>query len=237
METIICKDNDDLSERAADIMEETLAKTENPVFGLATGSTPVRLYEILIERCKAGKISFQDATSFNLDEYVGLAGDDVNSYRYFMDTKLFRHIDIKHENTNIPDGLTKDPVEECKNYEEKIKNAGKVDVQILGLGLNGHIGFNEPGTDFESRTRVVKLDASTREANARFFNSVDEVPTQALTMGIASIMDAKKIILLVSGEKKATILREVINGEVTKEVPASILQRHPDVTILTDINL
>src|SRR5699024_2847293 len=188
-------------------------------------------------KCKAGDISFQHATTFNLDEYVGLAGDNVNSYRYYMDNKLFNHIDIKKEHTNIPNGLADNPEVECGNYEAKLQSVGKVDVQILGLGLNGHIGFNEPGTDFESKTHVVELDASTREANARFFDSIDEVPTQAVTMGIASIMEAKKILLLVQGEKKAAILKEVINGEVTNQVPASILQNHPNVTILTDVLL
>lgn len=237
MEIIVCKDNNELSSKAAELVGDTLYQKENPILGLATGSTPERLYEILIENNKQGDITFEHAASFNLDEYVGLAGTDPNSYRYFMDEHLFNHIDIKKERTHIPDGLSKDMEAACKNYEEQIKSAGQVDLQILGLGLNGHIGFNEPGTDFAGRTRVVELDETTREANARFFNSIDDVPTQAITMGIASIMEAEQIVLLVQGEKKAAILKEVINGEVTNQVPASVLQRHPNVTVLTDVNL
>src|SRR5699024_3232579 len=175
MEIIVCKDNNELSYKASEFVTDIVNRKENPVLGLATGSTPEKLYELLIEENKQGNVSFDHATSFNLDEYVGLDANDVNSYRYFMDEHLFIHIDV----------------------------------HILGLGLNGHIGFNEPGTDFSGRTRVVDLDETTREANARFFNSIDEVPTQAITMGIASIMEAEKILLLVQGEKKAAILKEV----------------------------
>lgn len=237
MEIIVCKDNNELSSKAAELVGDILYQKENPILGLATGSTPERLYEILIEKNKQGDITFEHAASFNLDEYVGLAGTDPNSYQYFMDEHLFNHIDIKKERTHIPDGLSKDMEAACKKYEEQIKSAGQVDLQILGLGLNGHIGFNEPGTDFAGRTRVVDLDETTREANARFFDSIDDVPTQAITMGIASIMEAEQIVLLVQGEKKAAILKEVINGEVTNQVPASVLQRHPNVTVLTDVNL
>ncbi len=237
MEILTVKNNEELSLKAAEMIAQIVHKRERPVLGLATGSTPERLYEILIEKRKAGDISFEHATSFNLDEYVGLSGDDSNSYRYFMDEKLFHGIDIKRENTHIPNGLTQDPTQECENYEAKIAQVGQIDVQILGLGLNGHIGFNEPGTDFSSRTHVVHLDDSTREANARFFNGLADVPQEAITMGIASIMEADKIILLVHGEKKAAILRQVVEGSVTNDVPASVLQRHPNVTVITDIQL
>ena len=154
-----------------------------------------------------------------------------------MDTKLFNDIDIAKENTHVPNGLANDAAEEVKQYEEKIAAAGNVDLQILGIGLNGHIGFNEPGTDVNARTHVVDLDESTREANSRFFNSMDEVPTQAITMGIGTIMEAKKILLLVQGEKKAAILNKVVHGEVTGDVPASYLQMHPNVTIITDLDV
>ncbi|HLR55082.1 MAG TPA: glucosamine-6-phosphate deaminase [Pseudogracilibacillus sp.] len=237
MEIIVCKDNNELSYKASEFVTDIVNRKENPVLGLATGSTPEKLYELLIEENKQGNVSFDHATSFNLDEYVGLDANDVNSYRYFMDEHLFNHIDINKENTHIPNGLSTDMDTACRDYEAQIKAAGPIDVQILGLGLNGHIGFNEPGTDFSGRTRVVDLDETTREANARFFNSIDEVPTQAITMGIASIMEAEKILLLVQGEKKAAILKEVINGEVTNQVPASILQNHPNVTVLTDVLL
>src|SRR5699024_244238 len=237
MEIIVCKDNKELSYKASEFVTDIVNRKENPVLGLATGSTPEKLYELLIEENKQGNVSFDHATSFNLDEYVGLDANDVNSYRYFMDEHLFNHIDINKENTHIPNGLSTDKDTACRDYEAQIKAAGPIAVQILGLGLNGHIGYNEPGTDFSGRTRVVDLDETTREANARFFNSIDEVPTQAITMGIASIMEAEKILLLVQGEKKAAILKEVINGEVTNQVPASILQNHPNVTVLTDVLL
>lgn len=229
--------NDALSMKAADIITDTLHTTENPVLGLATGSTPERLYEILIERCQSGEITFEHTSTFNLDEYVGLAADDINSYRYFMNQNLFNRIDVKIENTHIPDGTAEDLDAVCEAYEAEMEKAGHVDVQILGLGLNGHIAFNEPGTSFDIRTHVVTLDEMTRESNARFFDEMEDVPTHAITMGIDSIMDAKKIILLVTGEKKADILRQVVEGNITKDVPASILQNHPDVTVITDIDL
>jgi|SRR5699024_68304 len=236
MNIIKVENNEALSEKAADMIEDTLHAKENPVLGLATGSTPERLYEILQKRCHDGKVSFQHATTFNLDEYIGLAGDNPNSYRQFMNEKLFNGIDIQKENTHIPNGVAEDPDKEAIDYEKKLADAGKIDLQILGIGLNGHIGFNEPGSDVKSRTQVVDLAESTIEANARFFNSMDEVPTQAITMGIGTIMEASKIILLVQGEKKAEILSKVLHGDVTSDVPASFLQMHKDVTIITDID-
>ncbi|HLQ74652.1 MAG TPA: glucosamine-6-phosphate deaminase, partial [Alloiococcus sp.] len=173
-------------------------------------------------------------TTFNLDEYVGLAGDDPNSYRYFMNEKLFKHVDISTDKTHVPNGVAKDLNAECENYEQFIQDVGGIDLQVLGLGTNGHIAFNEPGTSFESRTSVVDLTQETLEANRRFFNSIDEVPTQALSMGIGLIFEAKEIILLVSGEAKAEALSRVINGKVTEELPGSILQQHDHVTIIAD---
>ena len=236
MNIIKVENNEALSEKAADMIEDTLNTKENPVLGLATGSTPERLYEILQKRCQDGKVSFKHATTFNLDEYIGLAGDDPNSYRQFMNEKLFNGIDIQKENTHIPNGVAEDPNKEAIDYEKKLADAGKIDLQILGIGLNGHIGFNEPGSDVKSRTQVVDLAKTTIEANARFFNSMDEVPTEAITMGIGTIMEASKIILLVQGEKKAEILSKVLHGDVTSDVPASFLQMHKDVTIITDID-
>ncbi|HLR42813.1 MAG TPA: glucosamine-6-phosphate deaminase [Pseudogracilibacillus sp.] len=236
MNIIKVENNEALSEKAADMIEDTLNTKENPVLGLATGSTPERLYEILQKRCQDGKVSFKHATTFNLDEYIGLAGDDPNSYRQFMNEKLFNGIDIQKENTHIPNGVAEDPNKEAIDYEKELADAGKIDLQILGIGLNGHIGFNEPGSDVKSRTQVVDLAKSTIEANARFFDSMDEVPTEAITMGIGTIMEASKIILLVQGEKKAEILSKVLHGDVTSDVPASFLQMHKDVTIITDID-
>lgn len=231
------KNYDELSELAANMLIERIEKVEKPVVGLATGSTPEGMYANLVKKYKAGEISFANVVTFNLDEYAGLSKDDPMSYQYFMYQNLFKDVDIKSENIHIPNGLAEDLEKECEQYEVLIQQEGKIDVQILGLGLNGHIGFNEPGTSFDSRTHVVELEESTRIANSRFFNSLDEVPKKALTMGIGTIMEAKEIIFIVNGEKKADILRKVVHGEVTENVPASILQRHPNITLITDIDV
>ncbi|SHF89465.1 glucosamine-6-phosphate deaminase [Ornithinibacillus halophilus] len=223
-----------MSLKACEKLTSFLKTTDNPVLGLATGSTPEGLYRCLIEKQQQGEISFNNTTTFNLDEYVGLKGNDPNSYRYFMNDKLFDHIDIQLENTHIPNGETSDMNAECETFEKELKEKGPVDIQILGLGLNGHIGFNEPGTPFNSRTHVVELDESTRQANSRFFSSIDEVPKHAITMGIDTIMESKEIILLVSGENKAEAVKKLVQGEVTEEFPASILQKHSNVTIIAD---
>lgn len=237
MNIIKVQDYEAMSQKAADVFIRTINEEKQPILGLATGSTPIKLYENLIEEYKKGTISFQHVRTYNLDEYVGLSRDNENSYHYFMKENLFDHVDIPVEQTHIPDGVASDPEVACADFEASLAEGGAIDLQVLGLGLNGHIGFNEPGTPFDKRTHVVELDASTRKANARFFANIDEVPTQAITMGIATILEAKEILLLVQGEKKAEILRKVINGEVTEDVPASILQRHPNVTIITDIDL
>ncbi|MDY0393245.1 glucosamine-6-phosphate deaminase [Virgibacillus halophilus] len=234
MEVIKVKNYDELSEKASELIAEKLQKLAKPVLGLATGSTPEGLYQKLIEKYKCGDISFKHAQSFNLDEYVGLKKEDPNSYRYYMNEKLFQHVDISPEQTYVPAGDAAAPEKACKEYEEKIKAAGNIDIQILGIGLNGHIGFNEPHTPFTAETHIVDLDASTRQANARFFDSLADVPTQAMTMGIATIMKSKEILLLVSGEKKADTLAQVIQGEVSEALPASVLQNHPHVTIIAD---
>ncbi len=234
LEIIKVKDYQEMSERACDFIVEQLAVTDQPVFGLATGSTPEGLYECLINKYKTKEVSFADVKTFNLDEYVGISQDDPNSYYYYMNKKLFDHIDIPTANAHLPNGNAADLESECKEYENRIKQVGNVDLQVLGLGLNGHIGFNEPGTPFSSRTHVVELDESTRKANARFFPSLDDVPTKAITMGIDSIMESKAIILLVSGKKKADALAKLMNGEITEEFPASILQKHENVTIIAD---
>ena len=237
MKIVKVKNYDELSELAANMLIERIEKVEKPVVGLATGSTPEGMYANLVKKYKAGEISFANVVTFNLDEYAGLSKDDPMSYQYYMYQNLFKDVDIKSENIHIPNGLAEDLEKECEQYEVLIQQEGKIDVQILGLGLNGHIGFNEPGTSFDSRTHVVELEESTRIANSRFFNSLDEVPKKALTMGIGTIMEAKEIIFIVNGEKKADILRKVVHGEVTENVPASILQRHPNITLITDIDV
>lgn len=237
MQLIKVENYQQLSEKAANFVVETINENKEPVLGLATGATPIKLYENLIEKYRNKEVTFINTTTFNLDEYVGLSPNNVNSYRYYMDNNLFNHIDIKQENTHIPNGLVSDLQLECVNYENSIHEAGKIDLLILGLGLNGHIGFNEPGASFEARTHVVKLDDVTKKTNARFFNSIEDVPEKAITMGIKTIMDAKKILLLVNGKQKSKILQKVIYGNITENIPATILQKHPDVTIITDIEL
>lgn len=234
MHIIKVKDYEEMSEKACALLVEKMNQLENPVFGLATGSTPEGLYQRLIEKYSQNHISFKNVTTFNLDEYVGIAKNDPNSYNYFMNEKLFKHVDISADQTNLPNGVAKDLDKECRDYEERISKVGHVDVQILGIGVNGHIGFNEPGTSFTSRTQIVELDESTRNANVRYFDSMDEVPTKAITMGIESIMESKEIVLLVSGEPKAEAVAHLINGDIKEDFPASILQQHDHVTIIAD---
>lgn len=234
MKIIQTKSYDEMSEKACELILEQVQKSEAPVLGLATGSTPEGLYQQLIDQYKAGNVSFKNATTFNLDEYAGLAADDPNSYKYYMNDKLFNHIDLPAERAFVPRGDAENREKECRDYEALIADAGHVDLQVLGLGLNGHIGFNEPGTPLETRTHVVDLDESTRKANARFFPSIEDVPVQALTMGIGTIMESGQIVMLVSGEKKADAVKQLVNGEVTADMPASILQRHENVILIGD---
>ena len=202
-----------------------LKRKPNAILGGATGSTPLGLYAELVRLNKAGEISFKDASSFNLDEYVGLDGTHDQSYRYFMDHNLFDHIDIDKSRTRVPSGID---VSDPAAYDKEIEAAGGVDLQLLGIGNNGHIGFNEPGTPFGSLTHIVELTESTREANKRFFKSIDEVPTHAVTMGVKTVMQARSIILMAIGPAKAPIMKEMLQGPVTENVPASVLQLHPD---------
>lgn len=208
-----------------------LKRKPNAILGGATGSTPLGLYAELVRLNKAGEISFKDASSFNLDEYVGLDGTHDQSYRYFMDHNLFDHIDIDKTRTRVPSGID---VSDPAAYDKEIEAAGGVDLQLLGIGNNGHIGFNEPGTPFGSLTHIVELTESTREANKRFFKSIDEVPTHAVTMGVKTVMQARSIILMAIGPAKAPIMKEMLQGPVTENVPASVLQLHPDVTVYMD---
>lgn len=205
----------------------------NCVLGFATGSSPLGVYKKIIEAYKNGEVSFKNVTSFNLDEYVGLDETNDQSYRYFMNTNLFDHIDINKDNTHVPCG-TNDYESKAKEYDEMIEKAGGIDLQILGIGSDGHIAFNEPGTSFDSLTHVAELAQSTINDNSRFFNSIEEVPTKAVTMGLASIMKAKKIVLIATGENKADAIRGLLQGLITEDLPCSILRNHPDVTIYVD---
>lgn len=234
MEIIKVKDYEEMSEKAANIVIEHMKSLKRPVIGFATGSTPIGLYNCLVKKYQQKEVSFKHATTFNLDEYVGLPKENKNSYHYYIHENLFQHVDIQPENVHIPNGMAEDLEQECMTYDRLISK-NKIDIQILGLGLNGHIGFNEPGTSFKSRTHIVKLDQSTRKANARFFQSIDEVPTKAITMGIETIMESKKILLLVSGKKKADALARLLgNSDISEEFPASILRQHNDVTVIAD---
>ena len=227
-------DPKEVGKLAADLFEALIRTKPACVIGLATGSTPLPLYQELIAREKAGKIDFTRVRSANLGEYKGLAPDHPQSYRRFMQENLFDHISIKPENTIVPDGLAEDVQAMCEAYERKIEAWGGVDLQLLGIGHDGHIGFNEPADHFPGMTHEVELTAMTRDANKRFFASLDEVPTAAFTMGIGTVMAAKKIVMVVTGADKHDILMKSFFGPVTPEVPASILQFHPDVTVICD---
>jgi glucosamine-6-phosphate deaminase len=223
-----------MSRKAANILSAQVILNPSSVLGLATGSTPIGTYQQLIDWYKKGDLDFENVTSINLDEYAGLAPDHDQSYRYFMQKNFFDHINIRPENTYVPNGMAADLEAECRRYNSVIEKYGPIDIQLLGMGHNGHIGFNEPGRAFELNTHVVELTQSTIEANARFFSSVDEVPKRALTMGIKTIMQAKRVLVVVSGEDKAEIVERAFAGPVTTQVPASILQMHPDVTLVGD---
>ena len=234
MEFIIAKDYDEMSRLAADRIAACLAEKPDCVLGLATGSTPIGLYADLVEDCKAGKIGFADATTFNLDEYRGLDPKHVQSYRYFMQSHLFDHVDVDVSRTHVPDGANPDAQAVCDEYERAIDEAGGIDLQLLGLGHNGHIGFNEPDEAFPVATHVVALTESTITANSRLFDSIDEVPREAYTMGVGTIMKARSILVVASGADKAAIVKEAFFGPVTPKVPASALQLHPNVTVIVD---
>lgn len=228
------KDYNEVSRKAAQIMAAQIIAKPQSVLGLATGSTPVGMYQQMVEWCKAGDLDFSQITSVNLDEYKGLSGENDQSYRYFMNTNLFDHVNIDKTRTFVPNGLEEDSEKACADYNEVIRSVGGVDMQLLGIGGNGHIGFNEPSDAFEKETHCVDLTESTIKANARFFASMDEVPKQAYTMGIKNIMEAKKILLVANGEAKAEALYNSLYGPITPQVPASILQLHPDVTVVAD---
>ena len=228
------KDYKDMSRKAANIISAQVIMKPNCVLGLATGSTPIGTYAQLVEWYNKGDLDFSEVTTVNLDEYKGLPRTNDQSYYYFMHQHLFDRVNIDPERTNVPNGMEPDAEKECGRYEELIRSLGGVDLQLLGLGHNGHIGFNEPGEAFEKETHCVDLTESTIEANKRFFASADDVPKQAYTMGIKTIMQAKKILIVVNGENKADIVERAFFGPVTPEVPASILQLPNDVTLVGD---
>lgn len=223
---------EELSERAASIICAQIVRKSDSILGLATGSSPVGAYKKIVEKNKGGEVDFSRIRTVNLDEYVGLDGSHEQSYRYFMDTNLFDHVNIDKKNTRVPCGIAKDTARECKDYDEYIESVGGIDLQLLGIGLDGHIGFNEPDDHFPKETHLVTLDPSTIDANARFFASRDDVPRQAITMGIGAIMGAKRIVLVANGKAKKEIVEKAFFGPITPAVPASILQLHPDCTVI-----
>ena len=234
MKIYAAEDYQKMSRQAANIISAHVILKPDCVLGLATGSTPIGMYKQLVDWYNKGDLDFSQVKSVNLDEYVGLAPTHDQSYRYFMQTNLFDHVNIDPANTNVPNGLAEDPEAECRRYNQVIRDLGGIDVQVLGMGHNGHIGFNEPGEAFELETHVVDLQESTIKANARFFTSENEVPRKAMTMGIKSIMQARQILVVVSGEGKADIVKRAFTGPVTPNVPASILQMHPNVVLVGD---
>lgn len=234
MKVSVVKNYDEMSKLAADIIASQIVIKPNAVLGLATGSTPVGTYQKLIEKYEKGELDFSKVSSVNLDEYVGLSPENEQSYRYFMNDNLFNHINIDKDNTHVLSGLEPDAEKECKSYDDLIDCYENIDIQVLGIGRNGHIGFNEPSTAFKAGTHCVELTEETIADNTRFFDSVEEVPTKAYTMGMKGIMKAKKIILLANGENKADAIKKAIYGPITPEVPASILQLHNDVVVIVD---
>ncbi|EGG90756.1 glucosamine-6-phosphate isomerase [Lachnospiraceae oral taxon 107 str. F0167] len=234
MRIICAKDYKEMSEMAADVIGAQVLLKPDAVLGLATGSTPIGTYEELVRRYEAGRLDFSKIKTVNLDEYRGLTRDNDQSYYYFMHSHLFDHININKNNTKVPDGMEPDAIKAGQDYENIIKNHGGIDLQLLGLGNNGHIGFNEPCDEFIDKTHVVDLTESTIEANKRFFASADDVPKQAYTMGIGSIMRAKRVLMIVSGKGKADIVKEAFFGPITPKVPASILQLHNDFILIGD---
>ncbi|MDB1956790.1 glucosamine-6-phosphate deaminase [Clostridium tertium] len=234
MKLIITKNYEELSKEAANEMAKVVKAKPKAILGLATGGSPIGMYKELIRMNKEGEIDFSQVTTVNLDEYIGLSGDHPQSYRYFMNENLFNHINIDKKNTYVPNGLAENIEEECKRYDAKIAELGGTDLQLLGIGNNGHIAFNEPDETLVSGTHLTGLTEDTIKANARFFNSIDEVPTQALTMGLGGIMKSKKIIVIASGEGKAEAVKAMVSGKISTNMPASMLQMHRDVVVIVD---
>jgi len=234
MKVVVVKNYDEISFQVAQLIADQIINKRNSVLGLATGSTPIGVYRELIRKFQKGELDFSKVVTFNLDEYYGLSPEHPQSYSFFMWNILFKHINLKKENIHLLNGVTENIAKECKQYEDLIQKSGGIDLQILGIGDNGHIGFNEPDISLDTRTHLVNLTAKTIRANSRFFNNAQEVPKQAITMGIGTIMQAKEIILLANGKRKARVVERTINGPITTKVPATDLQLHNDVTIIVD---
>jgi glucosamine-6-phosphate deaminase len=231
---IIANDYEDMSKKAANMVAAQILLKPNSVLGLATGSTPLMTYQFLIKLYRDETINFDEVTTFNLDEYVGIEPNNVNSYHYYMEDNFFKHVNVIKDNKYIPMGTALDVDMECREYEKRIHSKGGIDFQILGIGNNGHIGFNEPDLKFEAVTHPIDLDEETIKANSRFFSSEEEVPKKAITMGVKTIMNARKVILLANGLNKAETVYKSIFGKIDPALPASILQLHPDVTFILD---
>ncbi len=234
MEVIIKDSYEDVSKLSAEIIADIIRRKPRAIIGLATGSTPLGTYKELIRLHKEEGLDFSRTVTFNLDEYVGLTHDHPQSYHFFMWENLFKHINVNSKNVHIPDGTAKDIPGFCRWYEEQIVKSGGLDVQLLGIGSNGHIAFNEPGSSLGSRTRVKTLDEKTRQDNARFFRNLNEVPKYAITMGIGTIMDARQLVLVANGAGKAEAIQKTVEGPITAMVPATIVQLHPKATITID---
>ncbi|SFL42526.1 glucosamine-6-phosphate deaminase [Gracilibacillus orientalis] len=224
----------EMSKIAANIILDRIKSSSHITLGLATGGTPIQTYAHLAQDYQENQTSYQHVSTFNLDEYIGLPEEDPNSYHYYMYKHFFSKVNLPQDQTFIPNGLAQDLEAECQAYEEMIKQHNGIDLQLLGLGKNGHIGFNEPGTSFDQHTHIVSLTQSTIQANARFFDSIEHVPRHSITMGIGSIMESKEILLLVSGKEKNQALNKLIHGQIDEQFPASILNRHENVTIIAD---
>ncbi len=234
MRFIQCKDYEELSLTAAKLVREQILGNPHSKLGLATGSTPVGAYRHLVRMHKEEGLDFSGVSSYNLDEYYPLSPEDPQSYRYFMNQNLFDHVNIDKAKTHVPCGMAEDPAEECKRYDAMLSAAGHVDLQILGIGENGHIGFNEPADSLHANTHLIHLSEDTIAVNARFFAKIEDVPTKALTMGIGSIMCARKILLLISGPKKHKVLHALFDDSITTSIPATLLKAHPDVVVIYD---
>lgn len=234
MRIIKVKNYEEISRKAANLILAQVNLKPNAVLGLATGGSPVGTYEKLVAAYRQGDVDFSEVTTINLDEYRGIARAHEQSYWSFMHENFFDHVNVRENHIFIPDGENQNSEEVCRKYDDIIEKSGGIDMQLLGIGLDGHIGFNEPGSHFEANTHCVDLTESTIEANMRFFNSKDEVPRQAYTMGIRPIMQAKKVVMLANGKNKAEIIKKAFMGPITPEVPASILQMHPDFTLIAD---
>lgn len=234
MKLIVVNNYEELSKVAAKEFSKIIKEKENAVLGLATGGSPVGMYKELIRMYEQKELNFSKTTTVNLDEYIGLNPEHNQSYRYFMNNNLFNHINIDKSNTFVPNGLAEDLEAQCKEYDQKISELGGIDIQLLGVGNNGHIAFNEPNNELSSGTHIISLTDNTIEANARFFDNIYDVPRKAITMGVGGIMKAKKIILIASGESKAEAIKGIFSGKITTANPATMLQMHRDVTVIVD---